>query len=83
LRNLRFKTSKNIIEENNYSEENNLITTKNIKKSEILIMDAKAQVQVINNFIQVIKEIGTFENNVTTPLTFYEKNEENPYEFLK
>ncbi len=42
LRNLRFKTSENIIEENNFLEENNLIITENIEKSKILIIDAEA-----------------------------------------
>ena len=41
LRNLRFETPENIIE-NNFSEENNSITIKNTEKS-ILIMDAKTQ----------------------------------------
>ena len=41
LRNLRFETLENITEENNFSEENNSITTENTEKSEILIMDAE------------------------------------------
>jgi len=49
LRNLRFETSENIIEENNYLEENNSIITENIEKSEILIMDVEAQAQAIND----------------------------------
>ncbi len=43
LRNLRFEISENITEKNNFSEENNLIITENIEKSEILTMDAEAQ----------------------------------------
>ena len=42
LRNLRFEILENIVKENNYSEKNNSITTKNIEKSEILIMDTEA-----------------------------------------
>ena len=49
MRNLRFETSENIIEENNYLEENNSIITENIEKSEILIMDVEAQAQAIND----------------------------------
>jgi len=37
----------------------------------------------MNDLIQAIREIGTFENNVATSSTFYEKDEENPYEFIK
>ncbi len=43
LRNLRFEIPENITEENNYSEENNSITTKNTEKSEILIINTEAQ----------------------------------------
>ncbi len=46
-------------------------------------MDAEAQTQAINDLIQAIKEIGIFENNVATSPNFYEKDEEDPYEFLK
>jgi len=49
LRNLRFKTLENIIEENNYLEENNSITTENTEKLKILIMDAETQAQAIND----------------------------------
>ncbi len=37
----------------------------------------------MNDLTQAIKEIGIFENNITTPLTFYGKDEEDPYEFIK
>ena len=83
MRNLRFKTLENIIEENNYSEKNNSIITENTEKSEILIMNAEIQVQAINDLTQAIKEIGIFENNVIISSTFYGKDEEDPYEFLK
>ncbi len=37
----------------------------------------------MNNLIQAIRKIEIFENNIATPPTFYEKDEENPYEFIK
>ncbi len=46
-------------------------------------MDAETQAQAINNLTQAIKEIGIFENNVATLPTFYGKDEEDSYEFIK
>jgi len=37
----------------------------------------------MNDLTQAIRKIGIFENNVTTPPTFYGKDEENPYKFIK
>jgi len=83
LKNLRFETSKNIAEKNNFLEKNNLIITENIEKSEKLIMNTEIQTQAINDLIQAIKKIGTFKNNIITLSNFYEKDKEDSYEFLK
>ena len=37
----------------------------------------------MNDLTQAIREIGTFENNIAIPLTFYGKDKEDPYEFIK